>query len=129
MGRKAILEFLGEDVDERAGHYSVSSSGGSNSSEFMEEDEDDERDTEFNEKVEQVLSCNNIINECDEFNYFTQVMKYIKENDKDIYNYLVESRDGRIFENLYKVRNIKVKYKDREFTVPRKTVKIIRKNQ
>ena len=33
----------------------------------------------------------------------------------------------KIVDDLSFVRNIKIKYKEREFTVPRKTVKIIRK--
>jgi len=96
-----------------------------------EEEEDDEVDAEFNDKVEQVLSGNDSINKCDEFNYYTQVMKFIKENDPQIYGYLIQettfpSGNGNYVEELFKVRNIKIKYNDKEFTVPRKTVRIIR---
>lgn len=44
-----------------------------------EEEEDDEVDAEFNDKVEQVLSGNDSINNCDEFKYYTQVMKFLKK--------------------------------------------------
>lgn len=94
-----------------------------------EEEEDDEIDTEFNDKVEQVLSGNDSINSCDEFKYYTQVMKFIKGSDQEIYNFLVQEStysSGNYVEELFKVRNIKIKYNDKEFTVPRKTVRIIR---
>jgi len=94
-----------------------------------EEEEDDEVDTEFCEKVEQVLSGNDNINNSDEFKYYTQVMKFIRDNDKDIYNFIIsESTKKNInyVEELFKVRNIKIKYNDKELTVPRKTVRIIR---
>ena len=96
-----------------------------------EEEEDDEFDAEFNDKVEQVLSGNDSINNCDEFKYYTQVMKFIKQNDQQIYSYLIQettftSGNGNYVEELFKVRNIKITYNNKEFTVPRKTVKIIR---
>ena len=40
-----------------------------------EEEEDDEVDTEFCEKVEQVLSGNDNINNSDEFKYYTLIIK------------------------------------------------------
>jgi hypothetical protein len=96
-----------------------------------EEEEDDEVDAEFNDKVEQVLSGNDSINNCDEFKYYTQVMKFLKKNDQQIYSFLVQettfsSGNGNYVEELFKVRNIKIKYNNKEFTVPRKTVRIVR---
>ena len=94
-----------------------------------EEEDEEEIDTEFNEKVEQVLSGNDNIINSDEFKYYTQVMKSIRENDGDIYNNLINeacSGNSNFIEDLFKVRNIKIKYNDKELTVPRKTVRIIR---
>ena len=95
-----------------------------------EEEEEDEIDVDFNEKVENALAQNDNINNCDEFKYYTQVMKFIKESDSDIYNYILNetnSGNSNIIEELFKVRNIKIKYNNKELTVPRKTVKIIKK--
>ena len=54
----------------------------------------------------------------------------IKNNDKEVYEYIVNKfNDGsKLMEELTKVRNIKIIYDNKEFTVPRKTVKIIKKN-
>ena len=96
------------------------------------EEEDEEIDVEFNEKIEKILLGDNNINNSDEFKYFTQVMRLIKENNSNIYNTIIEQTlkgKEEILENLYKIRNIKVKYNNKELTVPRKTVKIIRTNK
>ena len=93
-----------------------------------DEEEEDEDNIEFNEKVENILANNDNINTCDEFQYFSQIMKIISEKDRDIYNSAIEEfKNTNILQELFKVRNIKVKYNDKEFTIPRKTVKIIRK--
>ena len=94
-----------------------------------EEEEDEEFESEYNEKIERILKINDNINNCDEFQYFTRVMKFLKENSNDIYEHLrKQSFEGKTdyLEDMYKVRNIKIVYKEKEFTVPRKTVKIIR---
>ena len=59
-------------------------------------------------------------------------MRLTKENNSNIYNTIIEQTlkgKEEILENLYKIRNIKVKYNNKELTVPRKTVKIIRTNK
>jgi hypothetical protein len=95
-----------------------------------EEEEEEEMDSEFGDKVENILANNDNINNCDEFKYFTQVMKFTSEKDTDIYNYVIDGyKKSNILEELFKVRNIKIKYNNKEFMVPRKTVKIIRKNK
>ena len=95
-----------------------------------EEEEEEEINIDFNEKVENVLICNENINNCDEFKYYTQVMKYIRENDPEMYSHLQKetSNLGRtsVMEQLFKVRNIKITYNNKDFTVPRKTVKIVK---
>ena len=95
-----------------------------------EEEEDDDVDAEFNEKVENILNGNDNIKNSDEFKYFTQVMKFTKEKDTDLYNSILQEiheETTNIMENLFKVRNIKIKYNDKELTVPRKTVKIVKR--
>ena len=104
----------------------------SDNEEEEEEEEEEEIDDDFSEKVEKAMSSNNNINNCDEFKYFSQIMLYIKENNTDIYSHLTEQfMPGKrnSLEDLLKVRNIKIKYNDKELTVPRKTVKIIRINK
>ena len=95
-----------------------------------DDDEDGEIDFIFNNKVELALSGNQNIKNSDEFKYFTQIMKNIKEKDEEIYNTLINDsfngNDSTINE-LYKIRNIKIKYNDKEYTVPRRTVRIKRK--
>ena len=101
-------------------------------SEEEDEEEEEEIDEEFNEKVDLALSTNNNINSCDEFKYFSSIMMHIKENDPDIYNHLCEqftSKNKNHLEDLLKTRNIKITYNQKEFTVPRKTVTIIRMNK
>ena len=103
---------------------------------FVEEEEDDddddygeEIDFSFNSKIEMALSGNSIIQNSDEFKYFTQIMKYIKENDEEIYCSIInEEFDGndKYINEIYNIRNIKINYRGKEFTVPRRTVKIIR---
>ena len=114
MKKELKCNFVEEDYDE----------------EEEEEDEDDETNIDFNEKVENALGGNNNINNCDEFKYYTEVMKLIRENDPDIYNYIskeIFSRNPNIIEELFKIRNIKIIYHNKEFTVPRKTVKIVKR--
>ena len=100
-----------------------------NEEEEEEEDEDEDLENDYSDKIEDILKKNDNINSSDEFQYFTRVMKYIKENSNDIYTDIIEkSFDGKpeILEDMFKIRNIKIMYKEKEFTVPRKTVKIIR---
>jgi hypothetical protein len=105
---------------------------------FFEDENEEEKEGEedcnvdFNEKVEHILSGDNNIINSDEFHYFTKVMKLIRENEKEIYiNFIEEKLKGNtnIIEELYKIRNIKVKYNDKELIIPRRTVKIIRNNK
>ena len=72
-----------------------------------------------------------LIKSSDEFAFFSKVMKNIKENDTISYTYISEKTKNGIkaIEELSKMRNIKIKYNEKEYTVPRKTVKIIRKQK
>ena len=97
----------------------------------VDKDEDDDlfEDDEYHNNIEQALSTNENIKISDEFKFFSEIIKNIKENDKDTYEYIISRiKSGEKFlETITKIRNIKVKYNNKEFTVPRKIVKIIRK--
>ena len=95
-----------------------------------EEFEEEEFDTDFNDKIENALSGDNNIKNSDEFKYFSQVMKFVKEKDPEIYDELINKIFKGIkntIENLIKIRNIKIKYNEKEITVPRRMVRIKRK--
>ena len=95
--------------------------------ESEEDDYDDNEDFFFD--VEKVLKGNDNINNSDEFKFFSDVMKNIKENDKDIYSYIITNidKEGKIIEDLSLTRNVLINYKNKNLSVPRKTVKIIRR--
>ena len=95
-----------------------------------EEFEEDEFDTDFNDKIENALSGDNNIKNSDEFKFFSQIMIFIKEKDFEIYDELINKTFKGIkstIENMTKIRNIKIKYNEKEIIVPRRTVRIKRK--
>ena len=109
----------------------VNENGNSEDDEEEEEDDYDENDEEFNADIEKALKGNDNIKNSDEFKFFSDVIKNMKVNDNELYTFFVNriDKEGKVMEELSLVRNIKIKYKDKEFTVPRKTVKIIRKQK
>ena len=104
---------------------------GNEEDEEEEEEDFSEDEEEFESDIEKALKGNDNINNSDEFKFFSDVIKNIKEKEKDIYEYIIKriDRGGKIIEDLFHVRNIKIKYHNKEFTVPRKTVKIIRRSK
>ena len=100
-----------------------------------EKDSDDDgddnwfEDDEFHNNINQALNANENIKLSDEFKFFSEIIKNIKENDKGTYEYIISKiKNGEnLLQRITKIRNIKVKYNNKEFTVPRKIVKIIRK--
>ena len=89
--------------------------------------EDDEYIKDFNEKVEYILKDNNEIIKSDEFKLFEQIIKYIKKNDENTYNEIINNFGGKnlnIIESLFRVRNITVKYEEKEYNAPRIILKI-----
>ena len=104
---------------------------GNDEDEEEEEEDFSEDDEEFDADIEKALKGNDNIKNSDEFKFFSDVMKNLKENDKEIYEFMIKrmNQGEKILDDLSKVRNIKIKYHDKEFTVPRKTVKIIRKTK
>lgn len=101
------------------------------SPEEEEEDDDDikEGDTELQSLIDQVVNINENIKLTDEFEFFSKVMKNIRENEGEMYEFICNQKKKakNIIEELSKIRNIKIKYQEKEYWVPRKTVKIIKK--
>ena len=80
--------------------------------------------------VEKVLKRNDNINNSDEFKFFHDVINNIKANDKDIYLFIINNIDKgeKIIEDLSLTRNVMINYKNKNLSIPRKTVRIVRKN-
>ena len=97
--------------------------------EESEEDEYDENE-DFDLDVEKVLKRNDNINNSDEFKFFHDVINNIKANDKDIYLFIINNIDKgeKIIEDLSLTRNVMINYKNKNLSIPRKTVRIVRKN-
>lgn len=114
MKKEINCDFIGEEKED--------------DEEEEEEDDEDEIDSDFNDKIVYALSGNDNIKNSDEFQYFTNIMKKIKENDAESYNFLINMFRSKSmnFEKIFLIRNIKVKYKGKEINVPRRTVKIVR---
>ena len=96
-----------------------------------EEEDDDFNDAEeFNSDIEKVLKGNDNINNSDEFKFFRDVINNIKENDNQIYSYIISGIDKgeAIINDLSLTRNVVINYKNKKLNIPRKTVRIIRKN-
>ena len=97
-----------------------------------EESEEDEYDDneDFDLDVEKVLKRNDNINNSDEFKFFHDVINNIKVTDKDIYLYIITNIDKgeKIIEDLSLTRNVMINYKNKNLSIPRKTVRIVRKN-
>ena len=97
-----------------------------------EEEEEEDKNFDFNKIIETIFSENEKINNYDEFKYYTQVMQIIKDNEPEIYQYfLKETSSGKtnIMEELFKIRNIQITFHNKNFIVPRKTVKIVKGNK
>ena len=91
-----------------------------------DEDDDDDEDLEdIKETIQDILCENKNIKNADEYKYFCDIINEIKNNENNIYKVLNDSSNGEL-EELLLIRNININYKGKEFTVPRKTVKIIK---
>ena len=94
-----------------------------------EDDDDDEEDDEdledIKETIQDILSENKNIKNADEYKYFYDIMSEIKNKESNIYKVINDSFNGEL-EELLLIRNININYKGKDFTVPRKTVKILK---
>ena len=99
-------------------------------SEF-EEEEDEEEDEELEDikdTIQEILNENEIIKNADEFKYFNEIINELKISDNKTYQILNESFKGKL-EDILKLRNVNINYKGKEFRIPRKTVKILKKKK
>ena len=99
-----------------------------------EEEEDEEEfeeesfDNEFNDKILFALKGNKNIINSDEFKYFSDIMKKIKEKDDELIKSIFGKGDNKnAFDKFLNIRNVKIKYNGKEFDIPRRIVRIIRK--
>ena len=95
--------------------------------ESEEDDYDDNEDFEYD--VEKVLKKNDNIKNSDEFKFFHDVINNIKATDENIYLYIIKNVDKgeKIIEDLSLTRNVMINYKNKNLSIPRKTVRIVRK--
>ena len=98
-------------------------------SEFEEEeDEESEELEDFKETIKEIFSENENIKNADEYNYFGGIMNELKKSNNKTYESLNTSLGGNLDE-LMLIRNIKIKYKGKDYKVPRKTVQISKKKK
>jgi hypothetical protein len=102
---------------------------------FIEDNEDDEEEDDEDEDeemeeirdiVHDILNENENIKNADEYKYFYNIMNDMKTNDNNSYKLLSDNLKGKL-EELLLLRNISINYKGKQFTVPRKTLKILKK--
>jgi hypothetical protein len=94
-----------------------------------EDDEDDDEDEELEEIrdiVHDILNENENIKNADEYKYFYNIMNDMKTNDNNSYKLLSDNLKGKL-EELLLLRTISINYKGKQFTVPRKTLKILKR--
>ena len=91
-----------------------------------EEDEDDEDMEEIKDIINNILNENENIKNANEYKFFSETINNIKNNDNKILEIINQGFKGKIDELLL-LRSININYKGKQFEVPRKTVKIIRK--
>ena len=104
---------------------------------FIGENEDEEEDvdlhnqenSELDKKIEMTLKNNDMIINCDELKIFSQIVKYIRKYDSKIYELFIRDiGDYKKFENLLLTRNLKVQYKEKDYIICRKILKLIEGN-
>ena len=102
---------------------------------FIEDNEDDEEEDDEDEDeemeeirdiVHEILNENENIKNADEYKYFCNIMNDLKTNDNKSYKLLSDNLKGKL-EELILLRNISINYKGKQFMVPRKTLKILKK--
>ena len=93
-----------------------------------EEDEEDEDDDieEVKNLAQEILDANENIKNADEYRFFSEVIKDIKNNDIEAFKLLNNNFRGKLEELLF-VRNVNISYKGKQYNVPRKTVRIVKK--
>ena len=91
---------------------------------------EEEYDTCFNDLIDPVLINNEEIYNSDEFIYSSQIIKYIKNYDKSFYNKSIcqgIKMDQVINKNILSNKIITIKYKEKEYKIPRRIIHIKKK--
>ena len=104
---------------------------------FVEEDENSDYDDfidyneleEEREIVDETINNNENIKNSDVYQYFTNTLNFLKNYNQGLidnfYNSL-NNNDKKTLENLIHTRQVKINYKNEEYSIPRRTVKIRR---
>ena len=106
---------------------------------FVEEEENSDFDDfidyneleEEREIVDETINNNENIKNSDVYQYFTNILTFLKNNNPNIIDNFYNSlniNDKNNLENLMHTRQVKIKYKNEEYSVPRRTLHIIRNN-
>ena len=90
----------------------------------ISDDDEDLEDTK--ENIQEILSHNENIKNADEYKYFFEIISDLKDKEKQLYE---EMNKAFKLEDLLSLRNININYKGKEYTIPRKTVKILNKKK
>ena len=91
-----------------------------------ESDEDNSEIEDISSNIDYILSENTNIKNADEFKYFTEIFESIKAKDISVYNVIKKEKNDQL-NDLSKFRNVDIQYQGKNFTVPRRTVKIVKK--
>ena len=104
---------------------------------FVEEEENSDFDDfidyneleEEREIVDETINNNENIKNSDVYQYFTNTLNFLKNYNQGLidnfYNSL-NNNDKKTLENLLHTRQVKINYKNEEYSIPRRTVKIRR---
>ena len=104
---------------------------------FVEEEENSDFDDfidyneleEEREIVDETINNNENIKNSDVYQYFTNTLNFLKNYNQGLidnfYNSL-NNNDKKTLENLIHTRQVKINYKNEEYSIPRRTVKIRR---
>ena len=88
---------------------------------ITDEDEDIE---DIKENIEDILNQNENIKNADEYKYFNEIINDLKNKEKPLFE---EIQKNFKLEDILPLRNININYKGKEYIIPRKTVKILKK--
>ena len=141
---KLLIKFTKKHKDESVKNKNKLTNDKKLNCDFINSDEEknnsesdldaDERefDNNFFQNVKNCMKNHNIINNNDEFKFFSETFYLIKSSDEDLYDELLsnfENKQIKMINDLLFVRNIKIEYNGKQVEVPRRTLKIQRKNQ
>jgi hypothetical protein len=106
---------------------------------FVEEEENSDFDDfidyneleEEREIVDETINDNENIKNSDVYQYFTNTLNFLKNYNQGLIDNFYNSlgvNDKKTLEHLIHTRQVKINYKNEEYSIPRRTVKIRRNN-